>query len=49
MDTARLVMVVRLETRHADGGAGDANYGLIGTGYTQYRQPDPQRLIVSQA
>ncbi|MGN8022559.1 class I SAM-dependent methyltransferase [Phyllobacterium sp. 22229] len=27
--------------RHKDGSAGDANYGVIGTGYTQYRQPDP--------
>lgn len=27
--------------RHTDGSAGDANYGMIGTGYTSYRQPDP--------
>jgi SAM-dependent methyltransferase len=27
--------------RHADGSAGDANYGMIGNGYTSYRQPDP--------
>jgi hypothetical protein len=27
--------------RHADGSAGDANYGAIGTGYVSYRQPDP--------
>ncbi|WP_245973879.1 class I SAM-dependent methyltransferase [Bosea caraganae] len=41
MGAARLAMVVGLKTRHADGSAGDANYGLIGTGYTRYRQPDP--------
>ena len=28
-------------TRHADGSAGDANYGAIGAGYISYRQPDP--------
>jgi hypothetical protein len=28
--------------RHADGSAGDANYGLIGTGYTEYRRPEPR-------
>jgi SAM-dependent methyltransferase len=28
--------------RHADGSAGDANYGRIGTGYTEYRRPDPR-------
>lgn len=28
--------------RHDDGSAGDANYGAIGTGYTNYRQPDPR-------
>ncbi|GGF68542.1 hypothetical protein GCM10007301_30270 [Azorhizobium oxalatiphilum] len=28
-------------SRHDDGSAGDANYGLIGGGYTNYRQPDP--------
>jgi SAM-dependent methyltransferase len=27
--------------RHADGSAGDANYGAIGAGYIGYRQPDP--------
>jgi SAM-dependent methyltransferase len=27
--------------RYADGSAGDANYGMIGNGYTSYRQPDP--------
>jgi SAM-dependent methyltransferase len=27
--------------RHADGSAGDANYGRIGTGYASYRRADP--------
>jgi len=27
--------------RHADGSAGDANYGVIGVSYTDYRQPEP--------
>lgn len=27
--------------RHQDGSAGDANYGTIGSGYTDYRQPEP--------
>jgi SAM-dependent methyltransferase len=30
-----------MSERHTDGSAGDANYGLIGLGYTNYRQPDP--------
>ncbi|OCJ07389.1 ubiquinone biosynthesis protein [Rhizobium sp. AC27/96] len=30
-----------MNSRHQDGSAGDANYGVIGTGYTRYRQPDP--------
>ena len=30
-----------MSIRQADGSAGDANYGLIGSGYTRYRQPDP--------
>jgi SAM-dependent methyltransferase len=30
-----------MSRRHQDGSAGDANYGAIGTGYTNYRQPDP--------
>lgn len=30
-----------MQGRHQDGSAGDANYGVIGTGYTRYRQPDP--------
>jgi SAM-dependent methyltransferase len=32
-----------LKTRHRDSSAGDANYGLIGAGYAQYRRPD-QRI-----
>ncbi|MCB8878754.1 class I SAM-dependent methyltransferase [Acidisoma cellulosilytica] len=28
--------------RHEDGSAGDANYGVIGTHYRSYRQPDPR-------
>jgi SAM-dependent methyltransferase len=28
--------------RHHDGSAGDANYGRIGAGYTEYRRPDPR-------
>jgi SAM-dependent methyltransferase len=32
--------------RHADGSAGDANYGAIGAGYTGYRQPDPRIAAV---
>lgn len=30
-----------MSNRHKDGSAGDANYGVIGAGYTKYRQPDP--------
>lgn len=30
-----------MRDRHQDGSAGDANYGVIGTNYTTYRQPDP--------
>ncbi len=30
-----------MTNRHQDGSAGDANYGVIGAGYTRYRQPDP--------
>jgi SAM-dependent methyltransferase len=28
--------------RHEDGSAGDANYARIGTGYSQFRRPDPR-------
>ena len=27
---------------HADGSAGDADYGLIGPNYAAYRRPDPR-------
>ena len=30
-----------MDGRHQDGSAGDANYGVIGQGYTNYRQPEP--------
>ena len=30
-----------MDKRHADGSAGDANYGVIGANYTNYRQPEP--------
>ncbi len=30
-----------MNSRHRDGSAGDANYGVIGTNYTRYRRPDP--------
>lgn len=29
-----------MSLRHGDGSAGDANYAVIGSGYTRYRQPD---------
>lgn len=38
--------------RQADGSAGDADYGVIGSDYARYRQPDPRiaalRLVVSR-
>ena len=30
-----------MDGRLEDGSAGDANYGAIGTRYSQYRQPEP--------
>jgi SAM-dependent methyltransferase len=30
-----------MSERHQDGSAGDANYGVIGSNYISYRQPDP--------
>ncbi|MDE1995805.1 MAG: class I SAM-dependent methyltransferase [Rhizobiaceae bacterium] len=30
-----------MSSRHNDGSAGDANYGIIGVDYAKYRQPDP--------
>jgi SAM-dependent methyltransferase len=36
--------------RHADGSAGDADYGRIGAVYTDYRRPDPRILaLIEQA
>ena len=36
--------------RAADGSAGDADYGVIGTSYTRYRRPDPRIAArISQA
>lgn len=32
----------RSVTNESDGSAGDANYGVIGTGYAQYRRPEPE-------
>jgi SAM-dependent methyltransferase len=29
-------------TRRPDGSAGDANYGVIGSGYAEFRQPEPR-------
>jgi SAM-dependent methyltransferase len=34
--------------RHADGSAGDADYGRIGAVYTDYRRPDPRILALIQ-
>lgn len=31
-----------MAVRHGDGSAGDADYGVIGTGYARYRQPEPR-------
>jgi SAM-dependent methyltransferase len=31
-----------VSTRSGDGSAGDADYGVIGRGYTDYRRPDPR-------
>lgn len=38
-----------MDSRHADGSAGDANYGAIGTGYTAYRQPEPAIAALIEA
>jgi SAM-dependent methyltransferase len=41
-DAARQEDTDLMTNRHKDGSAGDANYGVIGSNYTSYRQPDPQ-------
>ena len=38
-----------MNERRPDGSAGDANYGMIGTGYTTYRRPDPRIASVIRA
>jgi hypothetical protein len=36
--------------RHQDGSAGDANYGLVGTSYARFRQPEPRvAALIAQA
>lgn len=35
-----------MDIRHDDGSAGDADYGIIGKGYSNYRQPDPHMAEV---
>src|ERR1700712_3857697 len=31
-----------MDRRHSDGSAGDADYGVIGPGYANYREPEPR-------
>ena len=38
-----------MNDRHHDGSAGDANYGVIGAGYTRYRQPEPAIAAIIHA
>jgi SAM-dependent methyltransferase len=38
-----------MNKRFTDGSAGDANYGAIGPGYAQFRQPDPRIAAVIHA
>src|SRR5262245_39170312 len=35
-------MVLPPQNRHGDGSAGDANYGVIGVRYADFRRPDPR-------
>lgn len=35
--------------QNGDGSAGDADYGRIGVGYTEYRQPEPRILALIEA
>lgn len=37
-----------MSIKHADGSAGDTNYGLVGGRYSQYRQPDPHIALFIQ-
>lgn len=37
-----ILRVSRMSARQADGSAGDANYGVLGVGYSRYRQADPR-------
>ncbi|WP_259362997.1 class I SAM-dependent methyltransferase [Curtobacterium sp. ME12] len=39
----------RAVTSTSDGSAGDANYGAIGTGYAQYRRPEPAFVMAIHA
>jgi SAM-dependent methyltransferase len=39
-----------MTSRHEDGSAGDADYGAIGSGYAQYRRPEPRiAAMIEQA
>lgn len=38
-----------MNERHVDGSAGDANYSVIGSGYAEYRKPDPRFLAAIEA
>ncbi len=38
-----------MAARQADGSAGDANYGVIGIGYANYRQPEPRIAAMIEA
>ena len=38
-----------MNSTHRDGSAGDADYGVIGTGYARFRQPDPRIAAVIRA
>lgn len=38
-----------MNQRHSDGSAGDANYGTIGTSYSNYRRPEPQIAAMIEA
>lgn len=42
LDNGKKARFKTMDARHEDGSAGDANYAAIGTGYTAYRQPEPE-------